>query len=122
MSDASTLQVLLASGDRELEARLVAALPAEGVTIAARCLDAGSGIARSGLRIWRRVQGVPQIGVLPHPVAVAANGDDVAVVDEAIDQRRGHDVVAEDVTPVLEAFVRGENGRGGFVPATEGSD
>jgi hypothetical protein len=36
----------------------------------------------------RGVQGVPQIGVLPHPVAVAANRDDVAVVDEAIDQRR----------------------------------
>jgi hypothetical protein len=45
--------------------------------------------------------------VLPHPVAVAANRDDVAVVDEAIDQRRGHDVVAEDLAPLFKALIRG---------------
>jgi hypothetical protein len=37
------------------------------------------------------VQGVPEIGVLPHAVAVAANRHDVAMMDEPIDQRDGHD-------------------------------
>jgi len=34
------------------------------------------------------VQGLPQLGVIPQAVAVAANRHQVAVVDEAIDERR----------------------------------
>jgi hypothetical protein len=34
----------------------------------------------------------------------------VAVVQEPIDQRGGHDFVAEDLAPLLEALVRGERG------------
>ena len=38
-----------------------------------------------------------------HPVSVAADVDDVAVVREAVDERRGHDLVAEHAAPLLEA-------------------
>jgi hypothetical protein len=36
--------------------------------------------------------------------------------DQAIDQGRRHDVVAEDLAPVLEALVRGQYRRGVIVP------
>src|SRR5690606_15880208 len=52
---------------------------------------------------------------MAHPVAVAADRHDMAVVDQPVDQSGSHDVVAEDVTPVLKAFVRGEHGRGVLV-------
>src|SRR5439155_16319145 len=42
---------------------------------------------------------------------------DVAVMDKAVDQRAGHDVVAEDLAPLLEAFVRREHGGGVLVAA-----
>lgn len=52
---------------------------------------------------------------MAHSVAVAADRNDMAVVDQPVDQSGSHDVVAEDVTPVLKAFVRGEHGRGVLV-------
>ena len=39
--------------------------------------------------------GAQQILVLPHAKAVAADVDDVAVVQETVDERRGHHLVAE---------------------------
>ena len=39
---------------------------------------------------------LPQLGVLAHAVAVAADVDDVAVVKDSVDERRRHDVVAHD--------------------------
>jgi hypothetical protein len=39
---------------------------------------------------------VSEIGVLSHAVAVATNRDDVAMVDEPIDERRRHHLVAKD--------------------------
>ena len=63
------------------------------------------------------VQGLPELGVLAHAVAVAADVDEVAVVQEPVDERRGHDLVAEDLAPFLEALVGGEHGRGVFVAA-----
>jgi hypothetical protein len=51
-----------------------------------------------------------QVLVMPHAVAVAANVHDVAVMDEAIDQRGGHHLIAEDLAPLREALVRGEHG------------
>lgn len=61
-----------------------------------------------------------ELGVLAHRVAVPADVDDVAVVDQAVDERAGHDVVAEDLAPVLEALVGGEDGGGVLVaPAHE---
>jgi len=59
-----------------------------------------------------------QVLVRPHPVAVAADVDDVAVVPPAVDQRCGHDLVAEHAT-LLEAPVSGED-RGG--PLVAGVD
>ena len=54
--------------------------------------------------------------MMPEPVAVAADVDDVTVVEEAADQRGGgHHLVAEDLAPLLEALVAGEDGRGAFI-------
>ena len=47
-----------------------------------------------------------------HAIAVAADVDDVAPVEQAVEQRGGHDLVAEDAAPLLEALVRGQDGRG----------
>jgi len=43
----------------------------------------------------------PVFAVLTHPEAVAADVDDVEVVDEPIHERCGHDLVAEDGAPLL---------------------
>jgi hypothetical protein len=42
---------------------------------------------------------LPELGAMAHPVAVAADRHDMAVVDEAVDESGGHDVVAEDLAP-----------------------
>ena len=63
------------------------------------------------------MQGLPELGVLPHAVAVAADRHDVAVVDEPIDQRRRHHVVAEDLAPLFKAFVGRQHRRGVLVAA-----
>jgi len=42
------------------------------------------------------VQGLPELGVLAHAVAVAADRDEMTLMHEAIDERGGHDLVAED--------------------------
>ena len=57
----------------------------------------------------------PQLGVLAHAVAVAADVDDVAVVKDSVDERRRHDAVAHDLTPLLEALVGREHGGGALV-------
>ncbi len=44
-------------------------------------------------------------GVLPQPEAAAADVDDVAVMQEAVYACGGHDIVAQDLAPVLEALV-----------------
>lgn len=54
---------------------------------------------------------------MPHPVAVAADVDDVAVVEQPIDQRPSHEIVAEDLAPFVEGLVRGQDGGGRLVPA-----
>lgn len=55
--------------------------------------------------------------MLTHPEAVAPDIDDVAVVDEPIDQGARHDVVAEDLTPLVEALVAREDRGAGLVAA-----
>lgn len=65
------------------------------------------------------MEGLGELGVVTHPAAVAADVDDVAVMDEPIDERGGHDVVTEHVAPVLEALVRGRNGRGVLVVSVD---
>ncbi len=44
-------------------------------------------------------------------------GDDVGVVDQPVDHRRGNDVVAEDLAPASEGFVAGDDEAGAFVAA-----
>ena len=50
-----------------------------------------------------------EVGVLAHPVAAAADVDDMAVMRQAIDERSGHDLVAQDLAPLLEAFIGGQH-------------
>ena len=50
-----------------------------------------------------------EVGVLAHPVAAATDVDDVAVMQEPVDERCGHDLVAQDLAPLLEAFIRGQH-------------
>jgi hypothetical protein len=39
------------------------------------------------------VQRLPELRVLAHALPVATDRDEVTVVDEAIDERRGHDLI-----------------------------
>ncbi len=50
-----------------------------------------------------------------HPVAVAADVDDVAAVEQTVQEGGGHDLVVQDLAPALEALVRGEHRRGVLV-------
>ncbi len=49
------------------------------------------------------------------PVAAALEGDDLGVVDDAIDHRRGDDLVTEHVAPASEGQVAGQDQRGVLV-------
>ena len=56
---------------------------------------------------------------LPEPVALALEGHDVGVVDEAIDEGGGDHRVAEDLAPGFEAAVAGDDDRAAFVAACD---
>ena len=60
-----------------------------------------------------------QVLVHPHAAAVAADVDDVAVMQQAVDQRRGHDLVAEHAAPLLEALVRRQHRRGALMAGVD---
>ena len=53
--------------------------------------------------------------VRSHPVAVAPDVDDVAVVQQAVDESCGHDLVPEHASPFLEALVGGQHRRRALV-------
>ena len=53
----------------------------------------------------------------PHAVAIPPDVDDVTVMHEPVDERAGHDVVPEDLAPLLEALVAGEHGGCSLVAA-----
>ena len=59
--------------------------------------------------VFRR--GPQPVLMLPHPVAVAPDGDDVAMVQQAVDERCRHDLAAEQGAAFFEAVVRGQHGR-----------
>ena len=65
------------------------------------------------------VDGLAEIGVAAHAVAVAADVDDVAAVQEPVEESGGHDLVTEDPAPLLEALVGGEHGRCVLVSAVD---
>ena len=50
-----------------------------------------------------------ELGVAPHPVAVSPDVDDVAAMEQAVQERGGHHLVPEDPAPLLEALVRGQD-------------
>lgn len=60
---------------------------------------------------------LPEVGMLTHREAVAPDVDDVAVRKETFNERRGHDFIAEDLAPILEALVAGEHGGSMLVAA-----
>src|SRR5690606_40246716 len=74
--------------------------------------------SRGGGRVPVRGKLLPEIGMSTHAEAVAADVDDVAVMEEPVDQRRGHDFIAEDFAPLLEALVAGMHGGSMLVPAS----
>ncbi len=65
------------------------------------------------------MEGFGEFGVMTHPEAVASDVDDVAVMDEAVDECSGHDFVAQDFAPFLEPFVGSEHGRGVLVASID---
>ena len=60
-----------------------------------------------------------EVSVVTHPEAVAADVDDVAVVQEPVDKRSGHDLIAEDLPPLLKALVGREYGGCALVAAID---
>ena len=65
------------------------------------------------------MDGLGELNVAAHPVAVAADVDDVAAVEQPVQQCGGHDLVVQDLSPLLEALVRGDDGRGMLVAAVD---
>ena len=55
--------------------------------------------------------GLGEFHVVSHPVAVAPDVDDMAAVEHPVEQRGGHDLVVQGLSPLLEALVGGEHGR-----------
>jgi hypothetical protein len=49
------------------------------------------------------------------PVAVTFEGDDLGVVDEAVDHGRGDHVIAEHLTPAAERLVAGDDQGGALI-------
>jgi len=65
------------------------------------------------------VEGFGEFVVMAQPEAVAADVDDVAVMEEAVGKDRRHDFITEDLPPLLEALVGGQYGRGALVTAVD---
>ena len=54
-----------------------------------------------------------------HPVAVASDVDDMAVVHKAVDESSRHHLVAQHAAPVLETLVRRQHSRRLLVPGVD---
>ena len=97
--------------------------PAEVTSLSVRrflLLRRSSGPMGSGALLRRSgVEGLGKLGVLAHPVAIAADVDDVAMVQESVDERGGHDFVTQDFAPVLEALVRRQHCGCAFIAAVD---
>ena len=75
-------------------------LPSDSVSLAERR-------CRCQLRA-QQAMGVEEAGVafLPDPVALATDVEDVAVVQQPVDDGRSYDGAAEEFAPLAESFVR----------------
>ena len=60
-----------------------------------------------------------QVLVILHPVGVASDVDEMTAVDQPVDERGGHDLVAEHGAPLLESLVGGEHGRDSLVAGVD---
>ncbi len=77
-----------------------------------------SGFRRSGGVAERRsLSGRDVEAAFAQSVALALERDHGRMVDEPVDQRGGDHGVAEDLAPLLEAAVAGDDDRAGFVAA-----
>ena len=80
---------------------------------ARRTAERGSSCRVALLRVLVRIARAHQIPVLPHPIAVTANVDDVAIVWQPVDERRRHHLVAQhadagsDLTPSARVAASG---------------
>ena len=52
-------------------------------------------------------ESLPEFPMMPHAIAVAPDVDDMTVMEQAVDERRGHHVIAEDPAPLFKALVTG---------------
>ena len=68
-------------------------------------------------RRQHRTEAGVELGVLAHAIAVGKDVHEVAVMQDSVDEDRGHDVVAKHLAPFLEALVRDQHRRGMFVAA-----
>jgi hypothetical protein len=72
-------------------------------------------------REWRRRAEQPlELAVLPHAVAVASDVNDVAVLDQPVDQGAGHDVIAEDLAHSSKLLLLVSTVEGALVAASHG--
>ena len=65
------------------------------------------------------LRGLKQVHMLAHPVTVASDIDQMAMMQNSIDQSGGHDLVAEHGPPLFEALVRGQHRRSLLVASTD---
>ena len=61
----------------------------------------------------------PRLALLAEPVALALNGQRDAVVEDAVEDGSGEHVVAEDLAPLSEGLVAGDEQRAAFVAAAD---
>lgn len=77
------------------------------------------------LRLWSRrptavLQRLGQFGgMVPRPPAVASDVDDVAPVQQPVQQRGRHHLVAQDPSPFLEPLVGGDDRQGVLVAPSD---
>jgi hypothetical protein len=60
-----------------------------------------------------------EVGVFAQPVRVALDGDDHRVVQQPVEQRGGDHGVAEDLGPLAEAAVAGQDHRAALVAGVD---
>ena len=65
------------------------------------------------------VDGPRELGTAAHAVAVAPDVDHVAAVEQPVEERGGHDLVVQDLSPLLKALVRGHHRRGVLVASVD---
>ena len=60
-----------------------------------------------------------QDGQIFDAVTISGNADDESMMDDPVDDRARQDLITEDLCPVFEVSIRGENGGFGFTALTD---